>query len=52
MFLFPVSYHSYIVKAMSRLFFAKAKKNYFNTCKKTNDIGFDPHDLRNDKQHQ
>jgi len=45
--LFPVSYHSFVTKSISRLFFAKAKENYFGhkESEGKKQEGFDPCDL-------
>jgi len=53
-FLYPVSYHSFIIKAASRLFFANEKKDSFDKKgnEATKQFGFDPHDLNIIRQHE
>ena len=47
--LFPISYHSYVVKAISRLFFVNANGDYFNPKEKHD---FNPYDPRMLTMHQ
>ena len=48
-FLMPISYHSYVVKAINRLFFINSKKNYFVP---SNDDGMNPYDMRIETMHK
>ena len=48
-FLMPISYHSYVVKAINRLFFVNSKEDYFVP---SNDDDINPYDMKIHTMHK